>query len=121
MPKTRETMARDGWLARPAGRAVRWAPMAPRSTALAVGAVIGVVLLVFAFVVAPHSCEWGLEAYFVAGVASLAALLVVPFIVRAGASVGGRAGLALALVAAGGGVWLLGLFAADVRIVCRLI
>ena len=77
-------------------------------------------LFAFAFVAAPRSCEWGLEAYFWAGVALVVILAALPSAMAAGLPAGKRAGLALAFAAAGFGVWAAGLFAANVRIVCRL-
>jgi hypothetical protein len=94
--------------------------MASRSSALVVAGVIGTGLFAFAFVAAPSSCAWGLEAYVDLGAACLVALFATPFALRAGASFGSRTGMALALVAAGCAVWLAGLFAANVRIICRL-
>ena len=95
--------------------------MASRTRVCVVGAGIGAGLLLFAFVAAPHSCDWGLDAYVAVGAASIGALIVLPYVLRMEAPPGQRALLALAFVAAGGGVWLLGLIAANVRIVCRLI
>jgi hypothetical protein len=62
----------------------------------------------------------GNEAYFWAGVAAAPALFALPFLLRAGASLLGRAGLGLGLVLAGCAVWLSGLFAANFRIICTL-
>ncbi len=83
-------------------------------------AIVGACLLVLAFLAAPRSCEGGLEVYFWAGVVALVALAALPFAARAGASAPGRVAWSAAFVAFGVGVWLAGLFAANVRIMCRL-
>lgn len=86
----------------------------------AAGGAIGAALFAFAFVAAPASCEWGLAACFVAGIACLAALASAAFVFHGGAPMGRRATVAVTLAAFGCGVWLLGLFVANLRIVCRL-
>jgi hypothetical protein len=86
----------------------------------AAGGAICAGLFAFAFVAAPASCEWGLAAYFGAGIVSVAALAGAPFVLHGGAPLGHRAAIAVTLVALGCGVWLLGLFVANVRIICRL-
>lgn len=77
-------------------------------------------LLGIAFLAAPRSCEGGLELYFGAGIVAVVALGALPFFLLRGATPGARVGGALALAALGAVAWLVGLFAADVRIVCRL-
>jgi hypothetical protein len=77
-------------------------------------------LFAFAFVAAPHSCEWGLSAYFWTGVAGVLALFALPLVLRAAASTRARIGLAFAFAAVGCGAWFGGLIAANVRIMCRL-
>ncbi len=91
-----------------------------RRVAWIAGAALCCALFAFAFVAAPASCEWGLEAFAGAGLASAAALAVLPFALRAGPTVAARAGLAALLVAAVAAAWFAGLFAANVRILCRL-
>ena len=77
-------------------------------------------LFLFAFVAAPNSCEWGLETYVWSGLVSMSLLAVAPFfapfrpLVR---SSGLQSLLYAAVVAC---TWTAGLFAANVRIVCRL-
>ena len=85
-----------------------------------IAAGIGIVLLVLAFVAAPKSCEGGTELYFWSGVVALAALFALPFATRRGSSLSARLGSALALSLLGFGVWVAGLFVANVRILCRL-
>ena len=77
-------------------------------------------LFAFAFLAAPNSCTWGNVAYFWVGVVVLAGLVAVPFALGAGLSMPQRIGLALGLVVLGCGVWLAGLFGANVRVICKL-
>jgi hypothetical protein len=96
------------------------APLTARIRVAIGAAALSATLFAFAFVAAPKSCQWGNEAYFWAGVAALPALFVLPFLLRAGASLLVRAGVGLGLVLAGCAVWLGGLFAANFRIICTL-
>jgi hypothetical protein len=98
----------------------RDALMDRRRVAWIAGAAACCGLFAFAFVAAPASCEWGLEAYAGAGLACVVALAVLPFALRAGPTVAARAGLAALLVAAVAAACFAGLFAANVRILCRL-
>lgn len=79
-----------------------------------------VALLVFAFVAAPHSCEWGLNAYAVAGFAFVVALFALPFFQRDAVPRVRRIMAGAGLSALGVAVWVAGLFLANVRILCRL-
>ncbi len=88
---------------------------------LALGAALCVALFAFAFVAAPHSCEWGLTAYFNAGVVAVVALMVVPLAFSRRLPPLQRTLLSLGFGVAGVAVWLGGLFAANLRIICRLI
>lgn len=88
---------------------------------LAFGVALGVALFAFAFVAAPHSCEWGLAAYFNSGVVVVIALMVIPFVFSRRLPPLPRSFLALAFGAIGVAIWLSGLFAANLRIICRLI
>ena len=94
--------------------------MQTRLRAFYLGSACCLGLFAFAFVAAPHSCEWGLSAYFWSGVACLAALFSMPFVLREGMSTPRRTVLAFALAGLGCGTWIAGLFAANVRIMCRL-
>ena len=76
------------------------------------------VLFLFAFMAAPHSCEWGLNAYFWSVVACIVALFALPFVRSAPDAP--RIGLAFAFAAAACLTWIAGLFIANVRIMCRL-
>jgi hypothetical protein len=80
----------------------------------------GFLLFAFAFVAAPHSCEWGLAAYFWVGLAIVVAFAVAPFVPRfrqLGLHGGLRAVVPPLLLA---GVWVLGFFVAGFRLMCRL-
>ena len=91
----------------------------PNATFIAAAALaLGVFAL--AFVTAPRSCEGGLELYFWAGVVALIALAAAPFVGRLGATMAGRVAWSVVFLAFGVAVWLAGLFAANVRIMCRL-
>ena len=77
-------------------------------------------LFAFAFVAAPQSCEWGLPAYFWSGVATVFVLVAAPFVLQFEQPVLTRVYLAIGSGALGFAVWVAGLFAANVRIICRL-
>lgn len=94
--------------------------MQQRAPALLAGGILCAALFAFAFVAAPKSCEWGLGAYFWSGVVCVLVMFALPFVLRAASSARSRSGLAFAFAAAGCGVWIAGLFAANVRILCRL-
>jgi hypothetical protein len=81
---------------------------------------IGLFIFVFAFIVAPHACEGGLDVYFWCGIAALAALLALPFVTHMSDSLLTSLGWAVGFLVLGFGAWLGGLVAANVRIVCRL-
>jgi hypothetical protein len=86
-----------------------------------VATAIAALLFASAFVVAPRSCEGGLSFYFWLGVLALLAFLVLPFVTHVRSSLVFRSACAAGLVLAGVAVWFAGLFAANVRIICRLI
>ena len=86
--------------------------------AIAGGLCAGVFAL--AFVAAPRSCEWGLSLYVWSGGIALLLLAVIPFLGAMGGSLRKRFAWSAAFVLSGAGVWLAGLFAANVRILCRL-
>ena len=88
---------------------------------LFIGGAFCVALLAFAFVAAPHSCEWGLTAYFTSGVFVVVGLMVLPFVFSRRLPPMQRCLLAFGFGAFGVAVWLGGLFAANLRIICRLI
>ena len=79
-----------------------------------------ILLLALAFVAAPKSCEWGLSAYTLAGVVMILGSAVLPLTERGEVTTLRRSLNALGLVAGTLAVWTGGLFAANVRIMCRL-
>ena len=91
-----------------------------RSRVIAIGAASCVALVLFAFVAAPHSCEWGLTAYFWAGVACVILLAALPFARLTPSPIQHRLAIAFALAGAACASWIAGLFIANVRIMCRL-
>ena len=95
-------------------------PGVSRNRALRAAAALCAALFAFAFVAAPHSCEWGLTAYFWSGVACVILAFALPFILDRSASLGRRYAWAFGLALATTGVWFGGLVAANVRIICRL-
>jgi hypothetical protein len=84
-------------------------------------AAVCIALFAFAFAIAPAACEGGLSMYVLSGLAAVGTLFAVPFVSQPQLPLGARVlrGLLLALLASV--VWATGLFAADVRIVCRLL
>jgi len=92
-----------------------------RIIGLSLAVSIGLVIFALAFVIAPHSCEGGLDLYFWFGVAALVALPALPFATRMSGSLLASLGWAVSFLVLGFGVWLAGLVAANVRIICRLI
>ena len=83
-------------------------------------AAVALSLLGVAFWSAPRSCEGGFETYFLCGLAALAVMLALPFVLRISDSLFARIALALGLVLLGAALWVGGLAAADVRFLCRL-
>ena len=87
---------------------------------LSIAVAIAAGIFGLAFLVAPKACEGGNEIYFWSGVAALIAWAALPFAMRMGKSLAVRFAIAFGLVAGGFGVWLGGLTAANVQIMCRL-
>ncbi len=94
--------------------------MVIHTSTLLVAALLVLGLFGFAFVAAPHSCEWGLQAYVLTGAAVLALLIALPWLLEAQATFGRRALFSLGFAGLGLAVWIAGLFAANVRLICRL-
>lgn len=88
--------------------------------ALVAAIILALALVALAFVAAPRSCGGGLELYFGAGVIALVVLAILPFVTRLGESLPRRAAWSAAFALFGTAAWLAGLFAANVRIMCRL-
>ncbi len=94
--------------------------MTIRRVPLAIAVALWVALFAFPFLAASATCDWRLSAYFYAGVAVLLGLAIMPFAVSGAGLVSSRLGSALIFAALTLAVWVAGLFAADVRIICRL-
>lgn len=77
-------------------------------------------MLVFGFIAAPHSCAWGLNAWFLTGVLVGITCFVLPFRFPGARLVNSVAGSAVILAAACFVVWCLGLFTAGFQLLCRL-
>lgn len=77
-------------------------------------------LFAFAFVAASRPCERALDTWAYVGVSTLVVLVVLPFALPATRPVDSPLGSALILGGATVMVWIAGLFAADIPIVCRL-
>jgi hypothetical protein len=88
-------------------------------SALWSGAGICAALFAFAFVAAPHSCEWGLTAYALAGGAAMLGMLALPLALRRDRALGWRIGVGIGCAVLALAVWFGGLLAANVRILCR--
>ncbi len=86
------------------------------------GVAIGIAILIIAlaFFVAPHACEWGLELYAWTGAAALLVLIALPFAARMRRSATLRVAWAAGFMVLGVGAWIVGLFGANVRIICGL-
>ncbi len=96
------------------------ATVSPNATGLAGAAGIGAATCAVAFAAAPHSCEGGLAFYFWFGVTATLALSAMPFFVQRGRTLPIRLGWSAGLALFGAAAWIAGLFAANLRIICRL-
>ena len=94
--------------------------MSPKSQNRLAGALICIAMLACAFVSAPRSCEGGLEAYALTGAAGIVGLVAAPLVLRRDLGTSRRGLVGAAFAAVGVAVWIAGLFAANVRIFCRL-
>jgi hypothetical protein len=90
-----------------------------RAPLAVLGGLLGA-MLVFGFIAAPHSCAWGLNAWFITGVAVGLTCLVVPFLSPGARLVRSPLGSAILLGVICFAVWLLGLFIAGFQLLCRL-
>jgi hypothetical protein len=93
---------------------------APGRTPLKILGGLLALMLLFAFVAAPHSCAWGLSAWFVAGVLVGITCVVVPLRFAGARLVRSPFGSAALLGGACFLVWCLGLFTAGFQLLCRL-
>ena len=94
--------------------------MNPWIMPLLAASAVGVALFGFAFVASPYDCEWGFDAYFWVGAGALVVLLALPVLVQTTLLPWQRLLLSLGLGGAGVLVWIAGLFASNMRIICRL-
>jgi hypothetical protein len=83
-------------------------------------AAVCVALFAFAFVAAPYSCDWGLSAYFFAGMATMAALIAMPIRWMPQRTLLARILIGCGLAAIGFAIWVAGFPAANIQILCRL-
>jgi hypothetical protein len=88
--------------------------------ALIGAAAIAIALVALAYLVAPRSCQGGLEVYVWCGGAALLLLPGLPFAAHMGRSILVRIAFALGFFVFGASVWLAGLLAANVRFICGL-
>lgn len=94
--------------------------MTDRTASISLASVLCIALFAIAFLVAPHSCQGGLTAYFWLGVVVTTALLVIPLALERNLPILKRAFASFGLVVLGAAVWVAGVFAANISIVCRL-
>lgn len=73
-----------------------------------------------AFLIAPHSCEGGLELYLLGGAVLVLVLPSLPFMLLRHKSLSSRLATASLLGFCTVLIWLAGFFIADFRIICRL-
>lgn len=92
----------------------------PNRTPLAVLGGLLATMLLFGFIAAPHSCAWGLNAWFITGLLVGLTCLVLPFLTPGARLVRSPLGSAILLGAICFLVWCLGLFIADFQLLCRL-
>ena len=77
-------------------------------------------MLLFGFIAAPHSCQWGLDAWLLAGVLVGLTCLVLPLRLPGARPIRSPLGSAILLVLVCFVVWLIGLFTAGFQLLCRL-
>ncbi len=77
-------------------------------------------LFLSAFLIAPHSCEGGLELYLLGGAAMALGLSSLPFVLLHNKPLSSRLAASALLGLGTVLVWLAGFFIADFRIICRL-
>ncbi len=94
--------------------------MTPRTKLVSIAGITWTAIFAFAFIAAPHSCEWGASAYFLTGVAGFLGLFMAPIVVHTDRTMLRRMLPGLGFAAVTLIVWTAGLFIANVRILCRL-
>ena len=95
-------------------------PVPTKRTPLLLMGGLLVAMLVFGFIAAPHSCEWGLNAWLVAGLLVGITCVVTPFRSPGARLVRSPLGSAALLGSACFLVWCVGIFIADFQLLCRL-
>ena len=75
--------------------------------------------MILALIAGPYSCEWGNTVYLVTGIAVLLVSVTLPFFQRLW-TMQRRVGFSLLFLLASLLMWIVGLFAGDFRILCRL-
>jgi len=94
--------------------------MSKPKLAFALAAGLFTALLIVAFIIAPHACEWGLTVYFWSGLAVTIALAAIPACLLRELRPWKWILATLGLGVLGVATWIGGLFAADIQIICRL-
>lgn len=95
--------------------------MTIRRAPLAIAAALWAAMFSVPFLAASATCDGRLSAYFYAGVTVLLGVTIMPFVLRGGGIASSRPGSALILAGVTLAVWVAGLYAANVRIICRLL
>ena len=90
------------------------------SRSIGIAAIVALCQAGVAFWIAPRSCDGGLEFYAAVGVGALVVMASLPFVLGSGETTAGRFGLSFLFVLMSVVAWVGGLFAADVRLLCRL-
>jgi hypothetical protein len=91
-----------------------------RRNVLFAGGAVCLVLIIYALVAGPTSCEGGLDRYALAGLATVVLLPGLPNFMRYKPEPGSRAGLRVQLALMGVVAWMFGLFVGGFQILCRL-
>ena len=91
-----------------------------RSRATPAAGVVAIATLAAAFWAASRPCEGQIEFYFWFGIAALLVLFALPLAIPSASSLAAKIGWAFGFAVLGAGVWIGGLVAANVRIMCRL-
>lgn len=110
----------DGPAPSEANPAPRAEPLGPSAGVIAGVVAACTAILVFAFIAAPRSCDWGLNAYAWFGLLMILGLAATPFLREPQRALPTRLGHATLLALLGIAFWTAGLFASNMRIVCRL-
>jgi len=91
-----------------------------KAIGFSIAATLCAIVFALAFAFAPHACEGGFDLYVWSGIAAVALLLTLPFVVRMGESSVGSLGWSLGLAVFGVAIWVAGLLSSNVFVLCRL-